>query len=77
MEAWASRQLALGLGFPIWNVGEFDETGNSRGKGLMLEILMEKGPGAAQPGLHPRVGPGGSDLALQLASACCLPGGGV
>lgn len=43
----------------------------------MLEILMEKGPGAAQPGLHPRVGPGGSDLALQLASACCLPGGGV
>lgn len=40
-ESWASRQLSLGLGFPIGNTGELDETGNAEVRGP-----VDEGPAA-------------------------------
>lgn len=38
----ACRQLSLGLGFPIGNTGELDETGNTEVRGP-----VDEGPAAA------------------------------
>lgn len=61
-ESCVSRQVSLGLGFPIWNVGVFDETENSAG-GKVFGLLRL---------VSPRVG---LEALIRLYRACCLPGG--
>lgn len=63
-----SLQVSLALGFPIWDVGVFDETGHSEVR-ADAGILEGEGLRVVLPGTPaPRV-------ALQKASARCLPGG--